>query len=161
MDRIDTVRRERHPNGRGNGTPLPERPQPDGSIGDLLKQLTADASLLVQQEVALAKEEARESLKTAGRAAVGFAVAAVLALAGVMALSAFLVVVLAEVTDSWWVATLGVGVLLLAAAGLLVQRARSAMARGSMGLPATAESLARDAAWGKSELRAFKEELTA
>jgi uncharacterized membrane protein YqjE len=160
MERIDGVRREHHSLRRRNGVPVPERNQ-DVTIGELLNQLTTDASLLVRQEVALAKAEARDSLKTAAKAAVGFAAAVVLALAGVMALAAFLVVVLADVTGSWWVATLAVGVLLLAAAGLMVQRARSAIAKGPVGLPATAESLARDVAWGKSELRAFKEEFTA
>ena len=127
MDRIDATRSQNHRPARPNGASGPMRDTTDVSIGELLNQLTADATHLMQQEVALAKVEARESIQTLQKAAVAIGVAAVLALPGAMALTAFLVVVLAGVTNSWWIATLTVGVVLMGAAGLMIQRARSAL----------------------------------
>lgn len=157
MDRSTAVREH----NRMNGAPELRRDINDFSIGELLRQMSDDASHLVQQEMALARGEVREALADVRRAAVGFALAALVALPGLMALTAFLVVVLAGATGSWAMATLVVGVALLGIAGLMVQRGRRALASRNVTLPETRESLATDAEWGKRELRAFKEELTA
>ena len=133
----------------------------DFTIGELLKQLTQDASHLAQQEVALAKAEVRESVSAMQKAAVSFGLAAAVALPGIMALTAFFVIVLSNAFDSWAIGSIVVAVVLLAVAGLMVQRARAALQKPALGLPETRASLARDAAWGKQEMRAFKEELTA
>jgi uncharacterized membrane protein YqjE len=158
MDRSPTALREHN---RMNGAPDPRRDINDFSIGELLRQMSDDASHLVQQEMALARGEMRDALDSVRKAATGFALAALVALPGLMALTAFLVVVLANATGSWAIATLVVGVALLAMAGLMVQRGRSALASRNVTLPETRGSLATDAEWGKRELRAFKEELTA
>ncbi|HEX6941813.1 MAG TPA: phage holin family protein, partial [Gemmatimonadaceae bacterium] len=93
MDRIErqgtrpTVPRDHDHNGRA---PTPH-PLDDASIGDLFRQMTSDASHLVQQEVHLAKAELRESLGHVRTMATGLAVAAALAIPGALALTAFLV----------------------------------------------------------------------
>jgi uncharacterized membrane protein YqjE len=158
MDRSETTIRG---HDRTNGVANAQHEINDYSIGELLRQMSNDASHLVQQEIALAKGEMHEALDSVRKAAVGFALAAIVALPGLMALTAFLVVVLANAIGSWAIATLVVGVALLVIAGLLAQRGRSALASRNVTLPETRESLATDAEWGKRELRAFKEELTA
>ena len=161
MNRTETILREHNRTGRTNGVPERTPATDDIPIGELFRRLSADASHLVQQEVALARTELQEALESVRKAAVVFAVAALVALPGLLALTAFLVVILANAIGSWAIATLVVGVALLAISGLMVQRGRAALSRRNVSLPDTRASLARDAAWGKEEVRAFKEELTA
>jgi hypothetical protein len=90
-------------NGSGNG-PIPgpragvdrELPQDDTSLADLLSRLIADASLLVRQELELAKTELRRDLTVAGKAS-GMLVAA--------GLLAFVSVLLLAWAAAWGLAT--------------------------------------------------------
>ena len=67
--------------GNGRGSPVPPaRREP--SIGELFGQLSNDASRLIQQEMALARAELRETASMLARDAAKFAVAAVLGLLG-------------------------------------------------------------------------------
>ena len=163
MDRIErqgtrpTVPRDHDHNGRA---PTPH-PLDDASIGDLFRQMTSDASHLVQQEVHLAKAELRESLGHVRTMATGLAVAAALAIPGALALTAFLVIGLGALIGSYWASALIIGVVLMTAAVILGRRALSIVNDGKIGLPRTITSLADDATWGKEELRAFKREMTA
>src|SRR5690348_16547309 len=61
------------------------------SIGDLFKRITTDMGELVQQEVALAKVEMRQSLATFARDGARVGIGLGLALVGVLALTAFLI----------------------------------------------------------------------
>jgi uncharacterized membrane protein YqjE len=144
----------------GNHTrpaPLPD----DLSIGDLLRRIAADTSLLVQQEISLVRAEARESLERLKTTATGLAIAMLLALPAVMALTAFLVIALGQAIKSYWGAALIVGAVLAGASALLVQRAMAPIKKGRVGLAETKESIGETARWGKEEARAFKQELTA
>lgn len=133
----------------------------DASIGELFRQMTSDASHLVQQEVHLAKAELKESVARVRTMAVGLAVAAALAIPGALALTAFLVIGLGALIGSYWAAALVIGVVLMTAAVVMGRRALSNVTDGRLGLPRTIASLAEDATWGKDELRAFKREMTA
>ena len=128
-------------------------------IGELFRRVSADLSTLAHQEFQLAAAELRDSVDEVKKSLVKFAVAAIIAIPGVIAIAAFLVIVLADALGSWSAASLIVGVALLAIAGVLVWRAAAVVA-DNVGLPETAESLAEDARWGKKELKAFKRELT-
>ena len=151
----------------GNGMPARETigaratQAHEPGVGDLFRRMTDDVSLLARQQFLLAKAEVRESLEHVRHAAVKFTIAAVLAIPGVIALTAFLVIVLAGVLNSWWAATLLVGVLLLTVTGVLVRQGIAGLTKPSVGMPETAESLAEDAGWAKEEVKAFKRELTA
>ena len=161
MDRIErqvTRPPAHHEHNGKHGTP---HPLDDASIGDLFRQMTSDASLLVQQEVHLAKAELKESVSRVRTMAVWFGLAAALAIPGMLALTAFLVIGLGAVLDSYWASALIVGAVLTAAAVVLGRRAVSLVNDGKIGLPRTIKSLADDATWGKEELRAFKREMTA
>lgn len=144
-------------NGR---RPLGE-PLDDASISDLFKRMTSDASLLVQQEISLAKAEMKESATRVKTMAVLVAIAAALAIPGAIAVTAFLVIALGAAINSYWASALIVGIALLSVAALLVQRGIAKISNGKVGVPRTARSLEENAQWGKEELRAFKRELTA
>lgn len=91
----------------------------DASVGELVKQLSAQTSVLVRQEIELAKVELSEKGK---RAAIGggmFGAAGLVALYGVGALVAAVILVLATAIAGW-LAALIVAVVLLAVAGALV-----------------------------------------
>lgn len=137
--------------------PLPD----DISIGDLLRRIAADTSLLVQQEISLVRAEAMESLEQLKTTATSLAIAMLMALPAVMALTAFLVIALGQAIRSYWGAALIVGAVLSGVAWLLVQRAMAPIRKGRVGLAETRESIGETARWGREEARAFKQELTA
>ena len=133
----------------------------DASIGELVSRLAADTSLLLRQEMSLARAEVRESgtrLQQLGRK---MAMAAALALPGAMAVTAFLVIALGNAINSYVTSALIVGVVLLVAAWIVARQGLARVADGGVGITRTAASLAEDARWGKEKLRAFKREFTA
>lgn len=91
-------------------------PHDDESLGQLLAELGQDLSTLVRDEIALAKVEISESVTKAGIGAGLFGAAGVIALYGIGALIATLVLLLALVIDAW-LAALIVTLVLFAAAG--------------------------------------------
>jgi uncharacterized membrane protein YqjE len=133
----------------------------DVSIGELFKRLTSDASLLVRQEINLAKTEVQESVTQVKAMTVKLAIAAAVAIPGAIALTAFLVIALGEAIDSYWASALIVGGVLLIAAALLARQGIGSVKTAREKMQNTAASLGEDARWGKEEVKAFKRELTA
>ena len=133
----------------------------DVSIGELFKRLTSDASLLVRQEINLAKTEVQESVTQVKAMTVKLAIAAALAIPGAIALTAFLVIALGEAIGSYWASALIVGGVLLIAAALLARQGIGSVKTAREKMQNTAASLGEDARWGKEEVKAFKRELTA
>ena len=100
----------------------------DRGIGELVKDLASQTSTLVRQEIKLAQAEVTQKGKLAGKGAGMLAGAAVVALLGLGALTAFLIIVL----DSFlplWLAALIVTVLWLAHR----RRARARRQEGAAG----------------------------
>ena len=130
------------------------------SLGELLKRLTTDTSDLVQQEVNLARAELRQAASTLASGATKIGIGVGLALAGALALTAFLIIALGALLNNYWLSALIIGIVFLAAGGLM---ARSAIAevkrRGVLPVQSVA-SLREDAAWAKQETREVKRELT-
>lgn len=133
----------------------------DAALGELFKRLTSDASLLVRQEISLARVEMRESLDHLKATVAKLAIAAALAIPAALALTAFLVIALGDAINSYWASALIVGVILLVAAVVLARQGLAGVEKAREGLQRTAESVGDDARWGKEELRTFKRELTA
>jgi VIT1/CCC1 family predicted Fe2+/Mn2+ transporter len=131
---------------------LHERP-----IGEVAAALTRDLSLLVRQELDLAKAEMREKGKVAlpGLGMVG--AAGVVALLAGGALTAFIVLVLSLFLDDWLAALItGVGLTGLAAALALAGKERVE----EMGAPLpeqTIETIKEDAAWIKEQVKSGRE----
>ena len=95
-----------------------EAPAGNKSIGEAIGDVTRDMSVLVQQELALAKAEARQSASRAGQAAGMFAGAAVAAFLFVVFLSIALWVTISDNTGPAWAAVI-VAAIWLVAAGVL------------------------------------------
>lgn len=160
MDGIDDPRARRLRTSTGNGrVRVPEAY--DVPIGELLQRLTADAGLLVREEVDLAKTELRESAKRMGQAASKMGIAFALALPGMLAVAAFLIIALGDALNNYWLSALIVGVVFLGVAAILAGRAKAHIQRGKIGVAQTAETIRQDAQWAKAEVQAFKRELKA
>ena len=125
-------------------------------IGDVATQLTKDLSLLVRQEVALAKAEMREKGRVAlpGLGMIG--AAGLVALSSAGALTAFLVLALAEGMDAW-LAALIVGVVLAIGAGALAWAGKEQVEEAGSPLPEqTIETLEEDVQWVKEQAKSAR-----
>jgi uncharacterized membrane protein YqjE len=109
------------------------------SIGEAVGAVTRDMSVLVQQELALAKAEVRQSTSRAGQAAGMFAGAAVAAFLFVVFLSIALWVTISDDTGPAWAAVI-VAAIWLVAAGILFLVARGQVKKIS-GLQQTTETV--------------------
>lgn len=125
----------------------------DRPIGEVAAALTSDLSLLVRQELELAKIEMREKGRVAlpGLGMIGAAGAVALLAGG--ALTAFLILVLSLFLDDWLAALItGAGLAGLAAALALAGKKRVE----EMGTPLpeqTIETVKEDAAWVKEQAK--------
>jgi uncharacterized membrane protein YqjE len=161
MDRTDRDDARRFVMRDGDRRQLVRDGLDDVSIGELFKRLTSDASLLVRQEISLARAEIQESVTQVKAMTVKLAIAAALAIPGAIALTAFLVIALGDAIDSYWASALIVGALLLMVAALLARQGIASVKTARDKMQNTAASLGEDARWGKEEVKAFKRELTA
>jgi hypothetical protein len=128
-----------------SGSELRERP-----IGEVARDLTKDLSLLVRQEIALAKAEMSEKGRTA---APGFGLlggAGVVGLAAAGAITAFLILVLAIFLPEW-LAALIVGVVLAGVAYVLMKRGKERVEEAGKPVPEqTIETVKEDVEWAKT-----------
>jgi uncharacterized membrane protein YqjE len=88
------------------------------SVGDLVQQLSQQTAALVRQEMRLAQVELQEKGKRAGIGAGMFGGAGLVALYGVGAVVAAVIMLVATAIEPW-VSALIVGVVLLATAGIV------------------------------------------
>ena len=123
------------------------------STGNLVKQLSEQTSTLVRQELDLAKAELAEKGKTAGVGAGMLGGAGVAGLLALGALTATLILVLAEAMDAW-VAALIATAIWAAAAGVLALIGRDRVREGMPPSPEqTVESVKEDLQWAKTQAR--------
>ena len=127
---------------------LKERP-----LGELLKRLSQETSVLVRQEIQLARAELSQKGKSFGAAAGTLGGAAVLGLLGLFALTAFFILALAIVMPAW-LAALIVAVVYLVIAGVLALTGRRKMKEGSPPVPQeTIQTVKEDVEWVKNRSR--------
>jgi putative superfamily III holin-X len=125
----------------------------DQPIGEVAAALTRDLSLLVRQELELAKAEMREKGRIAlpGLGMIG--AAGVVALAASGALTAFLVLLLSLFLDAW-LAALVSGIVLTGVAAVLALRGRRRVQEIGTPLPEqTIETVQEDLTWVKEQAR--------
>jgi len=130
---------------REEGADLREQP-----LGEVARDLTRDLSLLVRQEVELAKAEMAKKGRIAapGLGMIGGAGAAALMAAG--ALTAFAILVLATFLPDW-LAALIVGAVLAAAAYVLAMRGKERVEEAGAPVPEqTIETVKEDVEWAKT-----------
>lgn len=149
------------------GAPAPRRDDiprqavgTEPSLGELFTRLSTDTGELIRQQVALARSEIRQTGTTLARDGTKIGIGLGLALAGVLALTAFLVVALGDVFDNYWLAALVVGVVLLAIGGVLARNAVNDVKQRGLAPEQTLNTLRTDAAWAREEAGAVKRELT-
>ena len=124
---------------------------PERSLGDLVQTATQDLSLLVSQEVALAKAEIKRDVAAAGKGAGLFGGAGFTGLLALLFLSIALAFAIGRPT-TLGVGFLAVGLLYLVAAAVLALGGKKALAQ--VGPPEkTIETLKDDAAWAKHPTR--------
>ena len=116
----------------------------DRSLADLFAELARETGTLVRQEVALAVSELTDKGSRLGKEAVGLAVGAAVAYAGLLAVVAAVILALGAIGLPWWLSALLVGIVVAAAGYLLINRARTALKRADL-LPRQAvQSLRQD-----------------
>jgi hypothetical protein len=122
------------------------------SIGELLKQLSEQTATLVRQELDLAKAEMQQKGKRAGVGLGLIGVGGVVALAAVGALTATLILILAEWMDAW-LAALIVTVVYAAGAALLALQGKEKVAEATPAVPEqTIETVKEDVQWAKTQM---------
>ena len=124
---------------------LRERP-----IGEVAKSLTSDLSLLLRQEIDLAKAEMAEKGRTAVPGLGMFGGAGIVGLCAAGALTAFLILVLSTFLPDW-AAALVVGAVLATVAYVLVQQGKERVADAGAPVPEqTIETMKEDVEWAKT-----------
>jgi hypothetical protein len=128
-----------------SGNELRERP-----IGEVAKNLTSDLSLLLRQEIELAKAEMAQKGRTAAPGLGMFGGAGVVALCAAGALTAFLVLVFSLFLPDW-AAALIVGVAMAAVAFVLIRQGKERIADAGKPVPEqTIETVKEDVEWAKT-----------
>jgi uncharacterized membrane protein YqjE len=116
----------------------------DRPVGDLVQQLSQQTAELVRQEMRLAQAELQEKGKRAGMGAGMFGGAGLVALYGVGAMIAAVILLIGTAIEPW-LAALIVAVVLLAVAGVLALLGRKQVDRATPPKPERAmESVQRD-----------------
>lgn len=118
-------------------------PAEDRPLGDLIGQLSRDGSLLIKQEIALAKLELSEKAARLKTQAAFIAAGAIALYTGALALVAGLILLLAEVTPAW-VAALLVGTAIATVGAVLLLRGKNNLARLDLTPEKTVSNLRQD-----------------
>jgi uncharacterized membrane protein YqjE len=129
-----------------------QRARDDRSLGELFANLSRETTTLVRQEVELAKTEmtqkASRVLKNVGFLAIGGAVA----YAGLLAIIAAVIILLAAILP-WWLSALLVGIVIAAIGGFLIWKGLDALKKEDLVPRETLESLKEDQEWAKEQVR--------
>ena len=134
----------------GNHTENGLRTRP---IGEVAKSLTSDLSLLLRQEIDLAKAEMAEKGRTAAPGLGMFGGAGIVGLCAAGAVTAFLILVLSTFLPDW-AAALVVGAVLATVAYVLVQQGKERVADAGAPVPEqTIETMKEDVEWAKTQMR--------
>lgn len=121
------------------------------STGELLKRFSEDATTLIRKEVELAKAELAEKGRQAGKGAAMLGGAGLFGVTAFGALTAFLILVLAEAMDAW-LAALIVAAVYGAITAVLALQGKQKMEEAAPPQPEqTVETLKEDVEWAKRQ----------
>lgn len=125
-------------------------------IGEVATELTRDVSLLVRQEVELAKAEMAEKGRIAAPGIGMLGGAGIAALTAAGALTAFAILVLSIVLPEW-ASALIVGAVLAATAYFLMRRGKERVAEAGKPIPEqTIETVKEDVEWAKTRAKSAR-----
>ena len=137
---------------------------PDGgegrSLGSLFRDLSADASVLIRQEVALAKTEMRRNVGALARDVGSMAVWGVVAALGGLVRVAVLVAGLGDLLDNYWLAALIVGLHFVVGGAFMALRALRHLRTVRMAPEETVATLRDTQAWAQGEAAELRAALT-
>ena len=128
------------------------RPMENRPLGDLFSDLATDMSNLVRQEVALAKLEITQKAKFLGKNVAYLAIGGAIAYAGLLAVVAAIIMLLAKVMPHWGSA-LVVGIVIAGIAWLLIGKALTGLQEADLTPRETVETLKEDATWVKQQIK--------
>lgn len=125
----------------------------DRSLGELLGDLARESSTLVRQEVELAKAELTQKASRLGKDLGFLAIGGAVAYAGLLAILAAVIILLADAGLPWWLSALLVGLVVAGAGYFLVQKGLQALKREELAPRQTIDSIKEDAQWAKEQVR--------
>jgi formate hydrogenlyase subunit 3/multisubunit Na+/H+ antiporter MnhD subunit len=130
-------------------TSTPANGQRNGSIADLTRRVSQDASGLVRAEIELAKEEIAQQM---GKMAAGGGLLAVAAFVGLTAFAVFVATVILALSTTMdaWLAALIVGIALVIIGAIIALIGRSRLRAGTPPVPPeTVQRVKEDVQWVK------------
>jgi hypothetical protein len=122
------------------------------SLGELFSELKDQTSVLISNEMRLAKAEATQKGKQASKAAGFVAAGGFVVYAGFLAIIAGIILVLSQVVPMW-VAALVVGVIVALVGYLVLQKGLSDLKADKLKPEKTMASLKEDKEWLQSQAR--------
>lgn len=122
------------------------------SLGELFGDLAREISTLFRAELDLAKTEMSQKAATVGKHAAMIAAGGAVAYAGLLALVAALILLLANWMP-WWASALLVGLVVAGAGGFLVMNSINALKRADLAPTQTLETIKEDVQWAKGQTR--------
>lgn len=139
---------------------MPElRQQEERSIGELFGQLTQDMTLLVRQEIQLARSEMSEKLSHLAANLISVATGGLVAYMGAWALVAALIIALHELANiSPWVSALIVGIVLVIVGYAMLKRGLNELKRVDLAPRRTVENIKDDVQSIKNDVQWAKEQ---
>ena len=137
----------------------PGRLDNEPGLGELFRQLAQDSATLVRQEMALAKAEMTQNLRSAARDATMVAIGGGVALLGMLVLILFLVLVIGDALNEYWAGALIVGLLFLIIGGVLAMGALKRLKHDSLTPARTIDTLKEDKQWAQSEINQVRRDL--
>ena len=127
-------------------------PQQERSLGELFSELANETTRLVKDEVQLAKIELGQKASEVGKRVGLIAVGGAVAYAGLLAVVAALVLLIARFMPAW-LAALVVGIVILGVGYYLIQQQLNALKNADLTPRATVETLKQDKEWVREQTR--------
>ena len=124
----------------------------DRSFGELFAELASEITTLVRQELRQAGTEVTQRATSAGKDVGALVAGAVVVHTALLALVAAIIIGLADLGLSWWLAALIVGVVLAGIGFAVIQRARSAIQQADLLPRHTIDTIKEDQEWVKDQI---------
>jgi uncharacterized membrane protein YqjE len=125
---------------------------PEPSLGELISSLSEDFSTLVRKEIKLAKVETQESIAHASRSVTMMVAGGLIAYAGLIVLLLGLAVLVGQAINSYWLAGLLVGVVVIGVGAILLSSGRASLKQVTVTPEQTIETLKEDARFVKEKV---------
>jgi hypothetical protein len=130
-----------------------QHPADERSLGELFADLARETGTLVSREVTLARTEMTEKATAVGKDIAFLAVGGLVAYAGLLAIIAAVILVLAANGVPLWVSALLVGLVIAVVGYVLVQRGLAALKRQDFAPRQTLQTLKDDTQWAKEQIQ--------